>query len=435
MIMVEIKFPLDVNGYHFTSWKDAAEQLGYNDSRSLSDKYSRMKDTHSLEEIFIPNVKKSIFPLDVNGYHFTGWKDASKQLSYFSKDGMRGRYYRMKDTHSLEEIFIPNSKEKVKKPEFPLDINGYHFTSWCDATKQLGYNDSRSLSFRYSRMKDTHSLEEIFIPNVKLNTIFPLDVNGYHFTSWADTAKQLGYTYDGIIDRYSRMKDTHSLEEICVPNAKLDTIFPLDVNGYHFTSWEDASEQLGYISMNARYHYMKDTYSLDEIFVPSDKKESIFPLDVNGYHFTSWKDSAEQLGYGCRSSLCNRYNRMKDNYSLDEIFIPKVEREYSEKIFPLDICGYHFISWTDAEIQLKCDRVVLMRRYRKGYTLMEVFGFSIIINKRKVTKINEYLTCYSKISDNLYKCKNKKIGLYESYTYEELNDMWRKYHNVKIVKG
>jgi len=427
-------FPLDVNGYHFTSWKDAGLQLGYSEG-GINNRYKRMlKNGYTLEDIFVPFGHGSLFPLDVNGYHFTSWKDVSDKLGY-ATDTIQKYYNSKKDTHSLEEIFIPNDREYL----FPLDVNGYHFKNWRDASKQLGYH---SIVSRYNRMKDTHSLEEIFVPK-PIKTIFPLDVNGYHFISWADASEQLGYLGNSSMHtRYTQMKDTHTLEEIFVPKVEKETIFPLDVNGYYFTSWSDAARQLGYTCtksyevLQSNYNRMKDTHSLEEIFVPKVEKEAIFPLDVNGYYFTSWSDAAEQLEYS-KSGIKGRYRKMKDTHSLEEIFVPKVEKEYTTEIFPLDINGYHFTSWVNASLQLignKSGSKRLLHRFNTGYPLMEVFGFSLHILEHDGTKINEYLTCNFKISDNLYKCTNKKTGLFELHTYDELNDMWRKFKGIKIVK-
>jgi len=432
--MQDTIFPLDVNGYYFVNWSDAGRQLGYKCGTSMKLRYEKMKDTHSLEEIFVARVvEDSIFPLDVNGYHFMHWTDAGRQLGYISGKSIESLYNKMKDTHSLEEIFVP---KVVEDSIFPLDVNGYHFTKWKDVGKQLGYRSGQPIKRRYEKMKDTHTLEEIFVPK-GYGTLFPLDINGYHFISWNDAGKQLGYG-DGtsMMKRYEKMKDTHTLEEIFVARVVEDSIFPIDVNGYHFMHWADAGRQLGYrcgLSIKNRYNKMKDTHPLEEIFVPKVVEDSIFPLDVNGYHFTNWTDAGNQLGYYKANAIKVYYEKMKDTHSLEEIFVPKVIKK---TIFPLNICGYCFTSWKDIGLQLGCENIRLfkIRYYNGGWSLKESLGFSIHIQDKKPTQVTDNLTCQIKISNNLYKCKNKNTGLFELHTYEELNEMWRKYNGVKIVK-
>ena len=208
------------------------------------------------------------------------------------------------------------------------------------------------------------------------------------------------------------------------------------MNGYHFESWRDANRQLGYLvgglELHKLYDRMKDTHSLEEIFVPKYERKTFFPLDVNGYHFIHWSDTAKQLGYSEGKQVKQRYDRMKDTHSLEEIFVPKEEKE---TIFPLDLNGYHFTSWVDAARQLGyANPGVLNERYISGWSLMETFGFSLHLLDDKRTIITPLLFSKYKISDNLYKCKNKETGLLELHTYEELNEIWREFKGVKIVK-
>ena len=423
-------FPLDVNGYHFTSWEHATSTLKYQGIYTLKHKYYSMKDTHPLEDIFTIDDSTSIFPLDVNGYHFTSWKDVGRKLNRSGQYLMK-IYIEKKDTHTLEEIFVPKSKDTI----FPLDVNGYHFTSWTNASIRLKYPSTAELRNRYESMKNEYSLEEIFIKKLSdEETIFPLDVNGYHFESWADADEQLGYICKGgVYGKYRRNKDKLSLEEIFVPKQQKKTIFPLDVNGYHFESWEDASKQLGYAGGPVMYNIYKrkrDTNTLEEIFVPRFINK-IFPLDVNGYHFESWEDAAKLLGY-TSTSIYYRYRCMKYTNTLEEIFVPKEEKK---TIFPLDVNGYHFESWEDAAVQLgnKLSPFTYNFRYRDGFNIMQTFGFSLFIGNRAIS-INDTIICQCKISDNLYRCKNRKTKLYELHTYDELNAMWRKFKGIKIVK-
>jgi hypothetical protein len=272
--------------------------------------------------------------------------------------------------------------------EFPIDINGYHFISWADSSRQLGYASSGAITNRYHSMKDTHSLEEIFTPkNMSFaEMLFPMDINGYHFVSWKDANDQLGYGFKkypyGIYLRYSRMKDTHTLEEIFVP---MKCLFPLDVNGYYLTSWINAAEQLGYStweSLRGRYNRFRDECTLEEIFIPKDLtiqshskhiNDDMFPLNTNGYYLISWEDAAKQLGYKNANSMKSKYYILKDNVPLEKIFTPKQNSDRSRDLFPIDINGYHFVSWRDACRQLgEKNAGVFMGKYYKNYPLMEV---------------------------------------------------------------
>jgi len=154
--------------------------------------------------------------------------------------------------------------------------------------------------------------------------------------------------------------------------------------------------------------------------------EITFPLDINGYHFESWADASRQLDI----SYNTLYKRYRKGWPLEEVFGFKEHQIATiNELFPLDINGYHFESWADAERQLNIPYNTLIKRYDNGWSLEEVFGFKLRITQN--FKINN-MKFNKRIGENLYVFIDTNTKAKKIFTFDQINEMWLNEKGVNI---